>query len=175
MYEFVVINRRKKWPVLLYSVICALVGLAFIIFNKTALNIFGIILGGLILILGISVVVVFLSREGAKSTFSLAAGIVLILAGIIVLLKNNAVVNFAGYIFAAYVLVHGCIMIYLAYEDKKANVVNWKVTLSFGIALAVAAVLMFLFLDKLKAATAVVVGIMLIINAVLDIVSVFIK
>ncbi len=175
MDEIVVVTRRKKWPVLLYSAICALVGLAFIIFNKTALNVFGIILGGLLLILGISVVVAFLSCKGAKSTFSLALGIIVILAGIIVLVKNNAVVNFAGYIFATYVLVHGCIMLYFAYEDKQANVVNWKITLFFGIALVIAAVLMFLFIDKFKAATAVVVGIMLIINAGLDIVSAFIK
>lgn len=172
------VKRRKRdsfVPRALYSALCLIAGLIFIIARNSIFDLLGYIAGGMLLLTGAVTITAFFVSKGNKWIFSLIWGIVEALLGIFCLASPKIIADMAVYVFAALIFIGGIVLIYFATADKSFGIKGWKYILIFGIALAVLGLAMLLFVRQSQAVIAVIVGVSFIISAVLNIVSLFLK
>lgn len=171
-FEIEPVKKRSLAPRIIFGIVSILLGVAFILLRNVALSVIGYVVGGMSLAAGVVTIIAFLASHKNKLIISLISGIIEALFGILFLIKPNILADIAIYLFAAVVFISGMVMLYTATQDKKFGIINWKVTLVFGIVLALLGALMLLFIKQDRVFIAVLIGIELIVDGVLDVIAV---
>lgn len=165
------IRKELFGPRLIYAIVNLALGLIFIIARNSIFNILGYVMGGALLLLGATGVILFFASKGSTTVFGLVWSVFEFFAGIFCLANPGVIADLAIYVFAILIFLSGMILIYFSVRDKNRGVSWWKAGLVLGIILAILGVLMIVFNHQSQAVISIIVGISFLISAVFGAVS----
>ena len=162
--------------IILPIVFCLVCGVLLILFGDQALRITAYVLAGVMLLFGIwSVIVYIRSAPARRITGSrLATGLILLVAGAMLAFNPDYPKDSMVYIWGLALLFGGFLKIQYAFDEKSVDVGKWWIMLilaAFSIILGVLALLNPAFLGESRN---LVIGILLVFEAVLDIIVYFV-
>ena len=183
MKKFKLFSRASKDPGMLTArsmilpiVFCLVCGVLLILFGDQALRITAYVLAGVMLLFGVwSVIAYARSRPARRITGSrLATGLILLVAGAMLAFNPDYLKDSMVYIWGLALLFGGFLKIQYAFDEKSVNVSRWWIMLilaAFSIIIGVLALLNPAFLGESRN---LVIGILLVFEAVLDIIVYFV-
>lgn len=148
------------------GIILILVGIAMIIWPKSALNLLCIIVGIIVGVLGIFKIVDFIVSKYSKSVFEILFGVILLSIGIALIVAPSFFIAMFQYI-TAIILICGAIMI-IVEAVRYANVKKFAFVLSILFAILLVALAIVIFINPVEFASFITIlyGISLIIAGV---------
>ncbi len=156
------------------AILTLAVGILFIIFPASVINLINYIVGGLLVILGImSIIMHFRSTNAGTHSFGFAVGLVLLVFGGYLLLNKGLVLQMLTVLFGFYILINGIIAIQLTVDALRKGSPAWKVTIISAI---INSILGVIILWNPFAGTEVLVmwiGIFMTITAIINILTLF--
>ena len=115
------------------SLLCVVIGLAALIFPQLAINLIFTVLGILLMIIGgILILRYFLQKAFAESDYSLAAGAVFLLVGLILLIAPAGVAAMLQYVFGIVLFLGGALKFQGAFDLKRLGDSKWYICLIFA-------------------------------------------
>ena len=169
-------TRSKKDPdtltarsMILPIAFCLVCGVLLILFGNLALRITAYVLAGVMILCGIwSIIVYMRSKPVQRITESrLATGLILLVAGSLLAFSPNYLEDFLPFIWGLALLFGGFLKIQYAFDEKSVDVKRWWIMLIFAAFSLVVGILS--LLNLLGENRNLVIGILLVLEAVLDI------
>lgn len=172
-------SRSKKDPdtltarsMILPILFCLVCGLLLIFFGNLALRITAYVLAGVMILCGIWSVIIYLRSDPVRriTESRLATGLILLVAGTLLAFNPNYLEDVLPFIWGLALLFGGFLKIQYAFDRKSLGAEKWWILLilaAFSIILGVISLLNPAFLGDKKE---LVIGILLTVEAVLDIV-----
>ena len=182
MSTFRLFSRDKNDPnalsaraMILPILFCLVCGVLLILFGNLALRITAYVLAGVMIICGIwSVIVYIRSSPIQRMTESrLATGLILLVAGTVLAFNPDYLEDFLPFIWGLALLFGGFLKIQYAFDEKSVNVPRWWIMLIFAAFSLVIGVLSLLNPAFLGENRNLVIGILLVVEAVLDTTVIF--
>ena len=182
MSRFRLFSRDKNDPnalsaraMILPILFCLVCGVLLILFGNLALRITAYVLAGIMIICGIwSVIVYIRSSPIQRMTESrLATGLILLVAGTLLAFNPDYLEDFLPFIWGLALLFGGFLKIQYAFDEKTVNVPRWWIMLIFAAFSLVIGVLSLLNPAFLGENRNLVIGILLVVEAVLDTTVIF--
>lgn len=119
--------QQARTNLIVSSVILCIAGLVFMIFSGTVVNTIGWILGTIFCIIGIIYLIGYIRRQTRLS--ELFAGIISLVAGVLILIHPGWVMSLLSVIIGIYVLVEGALKTKISIDAKKQQAKGWWVLL----------------------------------------------
>ncbi len=169
-------SRSKKDPdtltarsMILPIAFCLVCGVLLILFGNLALRITAYVLAGVMILCGIwSIIAYMRSKPVQRITESrLATGLILLVAGSLLAFNPNYLEDFLPFIWGLALLFGGFLKIQYAFDEKSVNVKRWWIMLIFAAFSLIVGILS--LLNLLGENRNLVIGILLVLEAVLDI------
>ena len=156
-------------------VFCLVCGVLLILFGNLALRITAYVLAGVMLVCGIwSVITYIRSKPMQRITESrLATGLILLVAGTLLAFNPNYLEDFLPFIWGLALLFGAFVKIQYAFDEKALKISRWWVMLIFAAFSLIVGILSLLKDGLFGESVHIVVGILLIAEAVLDTVVFF--
>ena len=171
-------SRSKKDPdtltarsMILPILFCLVCGLLLIFFGNLALRITAYVLAGVMILCGVWSGIVYLRSDPVRriTESRLATGLILLVAGTLLAFNPNYLEDFLPFIWGLALLFGGFLKIQYAFDEKSVNVKRWWIMLlfaAFSLIVGIIALLNPAFLGENRN---LVIGILLVLEAVLDI------
>lgn len=169
-------TRSKKDPdtltarsMILPIAFCLVCGVLLILFGNLALRITAYVLAGVMILCGIwSIIAYMRSKPVQRITESrLATGLILLVAGSLLAFNPNYLEDFLPFIWGLALLFGGFLKIQYAFDEKSVDVKRWWIMLIFAAFSLIVGILS--LLNLLGENRNLVIGILLVLEAVLDI------
>ncbi|QUA53530.1 HdeD family acid-resistance protein [Aristaeella lactis] len=169
-------SRSKKDPdtltarsMILPIAFCLVCGVLLILFGNLALRITAYVLAGVMILCGIwSIIAYMRSKPVQRITESrLATGLILLVAGSLLAFNPNYLEDFLPFIWGLALLFGGFLKIQYAFDEKSVDVKRWWIMLIFAAFSLIVGILS--LLNLLGENRNLVIGILLVLEAVLDI------
>ena len=176
MKSFKIFSRSQKDPdtltarsMILPIAFCLVCGVLLILFGNLALRITAYVLAGVMILCGIwSIIAYMRSKPVQRITESrLATGLILLVAGSLLAFNPNYLEDFLPFIWGLALLFGGFLKIQYAFDEKSVNVKRWWIMLIFAAFSIIVGILS--LLNLLGENRNLVIGILLVLEAVLDI------
>ncbi len=107
-----------------------IVGILFIIFPASVINLLNYIVGGLLVVLGLlSIILHFRTTNAEGYSFGFAVGLVLLVFGGYLLLNKGFVLQILTVFFGFYILINGIIGLQITVDALRKASQAWKVTI----------------------------------------------
>ena len=171
-------TRSKKDPdtltarsMILPIAFCLVCGVLLILFGNLALRITAYVLAGVMILCGIwSIIAYMRSKPVQRITESrLATGLILLVAGSLLAFNPNYLEDFLPFIWGLALLFGGFLKIQYAFDEKTVRVEKWWIMLIFAAFSLIIGILSLLNPAFLGENRNLVIGILLVLEAVLDI------
>ena len=178
MKSFKLFDRNKNDPdaltarsMILPILFCLVCGVLLILFGNLALRITAWVLAGVMILCGIwSVIAYIRSRPVQRITESrLANGLILLVIGSLLAFNPDYLENLLPFIWGLALLFGGFLKIQYAFDEKTVNVDKWWIMLIFAAFSLIVGILSLLNPAFLGENRNLVIGILLVLEAVLDI------
>lgn len=178
MKNFKPFSKDKKDPdaltarsMILPIIFCLVCGVLLILFGNLALRITAYVLAGVMLLCGVwSIIVYIRSTPVRRITESrLATGLILLVAGSLLAFNPNYLEDILPFIWGLALLFGAFLKIQYAFDEKSVNVSKWWIMLilaAFSVVIGVLSLLNPAFLGENRN---LLIGILLVLEAVLDI------
>ena len=159
----------KKRKLIVVSLICC--GVLLILFGNLALRITAYVLAGVMILCGIWSVIAYI-RSGILRRITesrLATGLILLVAGTLLAFNPNYLEDFLPFIWGLALLFGAFLKIQYAFDEKTVGVKRWWIMLilaAFSLIIGILSLLNPAFLGESRN---LVIGILLVVEAVLDI------
>lgn len=169
-------TRSKKDPdtltarsMILPIAFCLVCGVLLILFGNLALRITAYVLAGVMILCGVwSIIAYIRSKPVQRITESrLATGLILLVAGSLLAFNPNYLEDFLPFIWGLALLFGGFLKIQYAFDEKSVDVKRWWIMLIFAAFSLIVGILS--LLNLLGENRNLVIGILLVLEAVLDI------
>ena len=169
-------TRSKKDPdtltarsMILPIAFCLVCGVLLILFGNLALRITAYVLAGVMILCGVwSIIAYMRSKPVQRITESrLATGLILLVAGSLLAFNPNYLEDFLPFIWGLALLFGGFLKIQYAFDEKSVDVKRWWIMLIFAAFSLIVGILS--LLNLLGENRNLVIGILLVLEAVLDI------
>ena len=177
MKTFKLINRKPKDPqetdklsMILSVAFCVVCGVLLIVFGEPAVRISAYIAAGVMLILGIWGIIVYL-RSGEQERIrqsNMAIGLILVVAGAMLAFNPDYLKEFLPFIWGLALLFGGFQKIQYAFDEKTVKVEKWWIMLIFAAVSIILGIVSLLKPAFLGDSRFLIIGIMLVLEAVLD-------
>ena len=176
MANFKLFSRSKKDPdtltarsMILPIVFCLVCGVLLILFGNLALRITAYVLAGVMILCGVLSVILYIrSRPVQRITESrLATGLILLVAGTLLAFNPNYLEDFLPFIWGLALVFGGFLKIQYAFDEKSVQVKRWWLMLIFSAFSVIVGILS--LLNLLGENRNLIIGILLVFEAVLDI------
>ena len=171
-------SRSKKDPdaltarsMILPIVFCLVCGVLLILFGNLALRITAYVLAGVMILCGVWSVIAYI-RSGVVQRITesrLATGLILLVAGTLLAFNPNYLEDFLPFIWGLALLFGAFLKIQYAFDEKTVGVKKWWIMLilsAFSLIIGILSLLNPAFLGESRN---LVIGILLVVEAVLDI------
>ena len=171
-------SRSKKDPdtltarsMILPIIFCLVCGVLLILFGNLALRITAYVLAGVMILCGIWSVIAYI-RSGILQRITesrLATGLILLVAGTLLAFNPNYLEDFLPFIWGLALLFGAFLKIQYAFDEKTVGVKRWWIMLilaAFSLIIGILSLLNPAFLGESRN---LVIGILLVVEAVLDI------
>ena len=160
-------EKKTQKTIILTSVLYLILGLALIIWPSLVRTILCYVIGAAGIVLGAYMLIDFFKNKDVqyKKALSLTIAIICIIAGLFLIFKAKAIVQFFAVVIGIAVIADSIMKLNISIKLKNAGSKNWGIYLILALVmLAIGVVLLF---DPFKAANAatVVAGVVLVINA----------
>ena len=99
--------QQARINLIVSSVILCIAGLVFMIFSETVVNIIGWVLGSIFCVIGLIYLIGYIRRQTRLS--ELFAGIISLVAGVLILIHPGWVMSLLSVIIGIYVLIEGAL------------------------------------------------------------------
>lgn len=164
--------RIAKTGYIVISVIMMVIGILFIIMPSSAADWLSTICGITIGIFGIIRIIGYFSRDLYRLAFQydLELGIIMLIAGIVILMFGNSFINLMSILFGLTVLADGLFRFRVASDARKFGLRKWWLILAAAVCSCIIGTLMAVFPDKGSLAMAVLIGISLLIEGIMNLV-----
>ena len=171
-------SRDKKDPDALISrsmilsiIFCLVCGVLLILYGNLALRITACVLAGIMILCGIWSIIVYIRSKPLQRIMEsrLASGLVLLVAGTLLAFNPNYLEEFLPFVWGLALLFSGFLKIQYAFDEKSVGVNKWWIMLilaAFSIIIGILSLLNPAFLGESRN---LVIGILLVLEAVLDI------
>ena len=178
MKNFKPIDRSSKDPnalaarsIILPIAFCLVCGVLLIAFGNLALRITAYVLAGVLIAWGVwSIIGYIRSKPIRRITESLlATGLILLVAGILLAFNPDYLDDLLPFIWGLALLFGGFLKIQYAFDEKSVNVGKWWIMLIFAAFSLIIGILSLLNPEFLGDSRNLVIGILLVLEAVLDI------
>ena len=178
MANFKLFSRSKKDPdtltarsMILPILLCLVCGLLLIFFGNLALRITAYVLAGVMILCGVWSGIVYLRSDPVRriTESRLATGLILLVAGTLLAFNPNYLEDILPFIWGLALLFGGFLKIQYAFDEKSVQVKKWWIMLlfaAFSLIVGIIALLNPAFLGENRN---LVIGILLVLEAVLDI------
>ena len=182
MKTFIFYSRNDNDPdsmtirsIILPIIFCLVCGILLIMFGNLALRITAYVLAGVLILCGIwSIIVYIRSKPLQRITESrLATGLILLVAGTLLAFNPYYLEDFLPFIWGLALLFGSFLKIQYAFDEKSVHVKKWWIMLilaAFSLIIGILSLLNPVFLGESRN---LVIGIMLVVEAVLDITTYF--
>ena len=171
-------SRSKRDPdaltarsMILPIVFCLVCGVLLILFGNLALRITAYVLAGVMILCGVWSVIAYI-RSGVVQRITesrLATGLILLVAGTLLAFNPNYLEDFLPFIWGLALLFGAFLKIQYAFDEKTVGVKKWWIMLilsAFSLIIGILSLLNPVFLGESRN---LVIGILLVVEAVLDI------
>ena len=178
MKKFRLFSRDKNDPdelsarsMILPIIFCLVCGVLLIAFDQLALRITAYVLAGVMIICSIwSIIVYIRSRPIVRITEArLAIGLILLVAGVMLAFNPDYLKDSLSFIWGLALLFGGFLKVQYAFDEKSVNVNRWWIMLIFSAFSLIIGVLSLMNPDFLGESRYLIIGILLVLEAVLDI------
>lgn len=178
MKNFKPFSKGKKDPdaltarsMILPIVFCLVCGVLLILFGNLALRITAYVLAGVMLLCGVwSIIVYIRSTPVRRITESrLATGLILLVAGSLLVFNPNYLEDILPFIWGLALLFGAFLKIQYAFDEKSVNVNKWWIMLIFAAFSVIIGIVSLLNPAFLGESRSLVIGILLVLEALLDI------
>ena len=178
MKNFRLYSRDKNDPnslnarsIILPIIFCLVCGLLLILFGNQALRITAYVLSGVMILCGIWSVIIYIRSKPVQRIVEsrLATGLILLVAGALLAFNPDYLDNSMVYIWGLALLFGGFLKIQYAFDEKSVHVSKWWIMLIFAAFSLIIGILAFLNPEFLGSSRNLVIGILLVLEAVLDI------
>ena len=178
MKSFRFFSRSRKDPdtltarsMLLPILFCLVCGVLLILFGNLALRITAYVLAGVMILCGIwSVIAYIRSKPVRRITESrLATGLILLVAGGLLAFNPNYLEDILPFIWGLALLFGGFLKIQYAFDEKSVRVNRWWIMLIFAAFSVIVGIISLLNPSFLGENRSLVIGILLVFEALLDI------
>ena len=171
-------SRSKKDPdtltarsMILPILFCLVCGLLLIFFGNLALRITAYVLAGVMILCGVWSIIVYLRSDPVRriTESRLATGLILLVAGSLLAFNPNYLEDILPFIWGLALLFGGFLKIQYAFDEKSVQVKKWWIMLifaAFSLIVGIIALLNPAFLGENRN---LVIGILLVLEAILDI------
>ena len=171
-------SRSKKDPdtltarsMILPILFCLVCGLLLIFFGNLALRITAYVLAGVMILCGVWSIIVYLRSDPVRriTESHLATGLILLVAGSLLAFNPNYLEDILPFIWGLALLFGGFLKIQYAFDEKSVQVKKWWIMLifaAFSLIVGIIALLNPAFLGENRN---LVIGILLVLEAILDI------
>ena len=171
-------SRSKKDPdtltarsMILPILFCLVCGLLLIFFGNLALRITAYVLAGVMILCGVWSIIVYLRSDPVRriTESCLATGLILLVAGSLLAFNPNYLEDILPFIWGLALLFGGFLKIQYAFDEKSVQVKKWWIMLifaAFSLIVGIIALLNPAFLGENRN---LVIGILLVLEAILDI------
>ena len=182
MKNFKPFSKDKKDPdaltarsMILPIIFCLVCGVLLILFGNLALRITAYVLAGVMLLCGVwSIIVYIRSTPVRRITESrLATGLILLVAGSLLAFNPNYLEDILPFIWGLALLFGAFLKIQYAFDEKSVNVSKWWIMLIFAAVSVTIGILALTSKAEMDDQKYMFIGIMLILEAVLDVVVFF--
>lgn len=119
--------QQARTNLIMSSIILCIAGLVFMIFSGTVVNTIGWILGSIFCVIGIIYLIGYIRRQTRLS--ELFAGIISLVAGVLILIHPGWVMSLLSVIIGIYVLIEGALKAKISIDAKKQQAKGWWVLL----------------------------------------------
>ena len=169
-------SRSKKDPdtltarsMILPIAFCLVCGVLLILFGNLALRITAYVLAGVMILCGVWSGIVYLRSDPVRriTESRLATGLILLVAGTLLAFNPNYLEDILPFIWGLALLFGGFLKIQYAFDEKSVNVKRWWIMLIFAAFSLIVGILS--LLNLLGENRNLVIGILLVLEAVLDI------
>ena len=171
-------SRSKKDPdtltarsMILPILFCLVCGLLLIFFGNLALRITAYVLAGVMILCGVWSGIVYLRSDPVRriTESRLATGLILLVAGTLLAFNPNYLEDILPFIWGLALLFGGFLKIQYAFDEKSVQVKKWWIMLLFAAFSLIVGIIALLNPAFLGANRNLVIGILLVLEAVLDI------
>ena len=171
-------SRSKKDPdtltarsMILPILFCLVCGLLLIFFGNLALRITAYVLAGVMILCGVWSGIVYLRSDPVRriTESRLATGLILLVAGTLLAFNPNYLEDILPFIWGLALLFGGFLKIQYAFDEKSVRVKKWWIMLLFAAFSLIVGIIALLNPAFLGANRNLVIGILLVLEAVLDI------
>lgn len=164
-------DSRTARPMLLPIVFCLVCGILLILFDNLALRITAYVLAGLMILCGVWSVIAYIRSSPTKriTEARLADGLILLIVGVLLAFAPEHLDNLLPIIWGLALLFGGFLKIQYAFDEKSVHVNRWWIMLilaAFSIIIGILSLLNPAFLGESRN---LVIGILLVLEALLDI------
>lgn len=166
-----IINGFKKDTIYL-SIALILLGLVLVIFPEKSTLIICYSVGILLLVGGVFKIVGYFRAKGTEifGSLGLVGGSLLCVGGLIVILKPEILTSFLTTILAVILIADGVIKVQYAIDLYRVDGDRWWIVLTAGIVMTILGIIALFNPFGTVAAIMIIIGILLIINGILDLV-----
>lgn len=119
--------QQARINLIVSSVILCIAGLVFMIFSETVVNIIGWVLGSIFCVIGLIYLIGYIRRQIRLS--ELFAGIISLVAGVLILIHPGWVMSLLSVIIGIYVLIEGALKTRISIVAKRQQARGWWVLL----------------------------------------------
>lgn len=163
--------RVAKYGYILISVLLCAAGLAMIPLSSPSSRQIGLFFGSVMIFFGVVKLIGYFSKDLYRLAFQhdLQFGILLIVLGVIVLFRNEDVVNFICAVFGVCMTIDGLFRVQTAMDARRFGIRRWWLTLALSVLTCLAGLVLTLRPAQTLGAITTLMGISLFIEGVLNI------
>lgn len=164
MKEFM---KRIKADYMLSSLMCIALGIAFVIWKASILDVIGNVLAIMLVVIGVVYLICYFMQFGSR--FSIISGVVILAVGLWLLIDARIITRLIPIVLGVVLLCHGIRGLQEAWASKKYKYQSWYIGMILAAISIAAGVLCIVFSYQIMQKAAVVVGFVLIYNGVSNI------
>ena len=183
MKHFTLFSRDRNDPnalsarsMVLPIIFCLVCGVLLIAFDQLALRITAYVLAGVMILCSIWSVVAYITSVPVKriTESRLATGLILLVAGALLAFNPDYLKDSLSFIWGLALLFGGFLKIQYAFDEKSVHIPKWWIMLIFAAFSLIIGILSLLNPDFLGESRYLIIGILLVLEAILDITVFFV-
>ena len=168
-------NTPNVRSMLLQIIFCLVCGVLLILFGKLALRITAYVLSGVLILCGAISVIAYIRSKPEQRILEakLATGLILLIAGILLAFNPDYLKDILPFVWGLAMLFGAFLKIQYAFDEKSVKVAKWWIMLIFAAFSMIIGILSLLNPDFLGENRNLIIGILLVAEAILNIVVYF--
>ena len=167
--------RQRRTSSVIIALIAMVLGVILILFKSRAVSLIVMVSGIALIALGAYYIIIYFARRSniAMLQMDLLLGIILLLLGLWMTAKPDAVISLMQYVAGAIILVHGIVDLQASVNIRRGGFAKWWVSLIFALVTMLLGAL--IILDPFSALDAllILIGVVLIFDGLSDLYIIF--